>query len=182
MKITVYLGSSFGNDKCYGEACRKLGTWIGSNGYTLVYGGAAVGTMGILADSVLETGGKVTGIMPRFMINGKKNHTHLNTFIVTEDMSERKKKMMELGDAFIAMPGGPGTLEEIPEVISASRLHLIDKPVFLLNLNHYYDPLKKQMDHMHQAGFLNEDECRDVYFESTLEDIENRLQTLWKEK
>lgn len=154
MNITVYLGSSYGNDNSYADACHDLGTWIGKNGHTLVYGGAAVGTMGILADAVIDNGGKVIGIMPRFMINGKKNHTHLSEFIVTEDMSERKKKMMQMGDAFIAMPGGPGTLEEISEVISASRLHLIDKPVFLLNLNHYYDSLKKQFDVMRKAGFL----------------------------
>ena len=126
MNITVYLGASVGNDPAFLPAVRQLGTWIGSNGHALVYGGSKSGLMGALADSVLDAGGRVTGVEPSFFIEAEFQHDGIDDLIVTSDMAERKAKMIELGDAFVAFPGGTGTLEEIAEV-KALLEHMIDK-------------------------------------------------------
>ena len=115
MNITVYLGASNGNDQNLILAARKLGKWIGENGHTLVYGGSKCGLMGELAESVLKAKGKVIGVEPQFFIDAGFDYPKITQLIVTQDMSERKTKMIELGDAFIAFPGGTGTLEEITE-------------------------------------------------------------------
>lgn len=175
MKITVFLGSSTGNSPVYEKAAEELGTWIGQNGHTLVYGGASVGLMGILADAVLSHNGKVIGIMPEFMIDGHKNHASLTEFRVAKDMAERKKMLLDEGDAFIAMPGGPGTLEEISDAISSLRLRLFDKPCLLYNLNHYYDPLKKMFKQMISSGFVQKEEISRVYFPTDLNEINDCL-------
>ena len=111
MNITVYLGAFEGNDPALAEAVRELGTWIGRSGNALVYGGSKSGLMGVIADSVLEAGGEVTGVEPQFFIDEEVQHEGLTKLIITKDMAERKAKMIELGDAFIAFPGGTGTLE-----------------------------------------------------------------------
>lgn len=174
----MFLGSSKGNNPMYETAAQELGAWIGDHGHTLVYGGASVGLMGTLADAVLSHHGKVIGVMPRFMIDGHKNHPSLTEFRITEDMAERKKELLAEGDAFIAMPGGPGTLEEISDAVSSLRLRLFDKPCLLYNLNHYYDPLKEQFDRMTEAGFVQKEEIEKVGFPETLEEIENSLMNL----
>ena len=110
MNITVYLGANEGNDPLLRKAVEELGAWIGSSGNALVYGGSKSGLMGAIADSVLRSGGEVTGVAPRFFIENEFQHEGLTRLIVTEDMSERKKKMIELGDAFIAFPGGTGEI------------------------------------------------------------------------
>ena len=112
MNITVYLGASEGNDPALKTAVRELGAWIGGSGHALVYGGSKCGLMGELAESVLRSGGEVTGVEPQFFIDAGFEYDVITRLIVTEDMSERKAKMIELGDAFIAFPGGTGTLEE----------------------------------------------------------------------
>ena len=112
MNITVYLGASEGVDPALKTAARELGAWIGKSGHALVYGGSKCGLMGELAESVLEAGGEVTGVEPRFFIDEGFAYDAITRLIVTRDMSERKAKMIELGDAFIAFPGGTGTLEE----------------------------------------------------------------------
>ena len=113
MKITVYLGASEGNDPALKTAVQELGRWIGQSGNALVYGGSRSGLMGLLADSVLAAGGQVTGVEPRFFVEQELQHNGLTELIVTENMAQRKAKMIELGDAFVAFPGGTGTLEEI---------------------------------------------------------------------
>ena len=175
MKITVFLGSSCGNDPVYEQAAESLGKWIGASGHTLVYGGASVGLMGKLADAVLSQHGKVIGIMPEFMVDGHKNHESLTEFHVTKDMAERKKILLEEGDACVAMPGGPGTLEEISDAISSVRLGLIHEPCLLYNLNHYYDPLKKLLENMIDNGFVQKEELADVFFPENLQEIEQIL-------
>ena len=119
MHITVYLGASRGNDPALERAVRELGRWIGTSGNALVYGGSKTGLMGCLARSVLEAGGQVTGVEPQFFIDAGFLHDGLTELIVTKTMSERKAKMIELGEAFIAFPGGTGTLEEISEIMWA---------------------------------------------------------------
>jgi len=122
MNITVYLGASLGTDPALPQAVQQLGRWIGESGNALVYGGSKSGLMGILADSVLAAGGRVTGVEPKCFLDAELQHEGLTELIVTEDMPARKTKMIELGDAFIAFPGGTGTLEEITEVISKLSL------------------------------------------------------------
>ena len=118
MKLTVYLGANEGKDPALGQAVQELGRWIGESGHALVYGGSDNGLMGLLARSVLAAGGEVTGVEPQFFIDAGYQLEGLTRLIVTKDMAERKAKMIELGDAFLAFPGGTGTLEEITEVMS----------------------------------------------------------------
>ena len=113
MNITVYLGANEGNATHLKKEVKELGKWIGESGNSLVYGGSKSGLMGILADSVLLAGGRVTGVEPVFFVESEYQHEGIHELIVTKDMPERKAKMIELGDAFIAFPGGTGTLEEI---------------------------------------------------------------------
>ena len=114
MNITVYLGSSEGKDETLKTAVRALGTWIGESGNALVYGGSKSGLMGDLAESVLQAGGEVTGVEPQFFIDAGYEYDAITRLYVTETMAERKTKMIELGDAFIAFPGGVGTLGSFP--------------------------------------------------------------------
>ena len=171
MNITVYLGANEGNDPSLKEAARALGTWIGHAGHALVYGGSKCGLMGVLAQSVLKAGGKVTGVEPQFFIDAGFEYDDITELIITKDMTERKTKMIELGGAFIAFPGGTGTLEEIAEVMSKVSLGHLDKPCILYDLNGYYDGLKTQLRHMIELGLSSEDRLRGMYFAESLEDI-----------
>ena len=171
MNITVYLGASEGNDPCLRKSVEELGTWIGSSGNALVYGGSKSGLMGVIADSVLKAGGEVTGVEPQFFIESEIQHDGLTRLIVTRDMSERKNKMIELGDAFIAFPGGTGTLEEITEVMSKVSLKHLNAPCILYNLNGYYDGLKALLAHMIEKELSSKERQEGIYFAENLEDI-----------
>ena len=171
MNITVYLGASVGNDPAFLSAVQELGNWIGSNGYALVYGGSKSGLMGALADSVLEAGGHVTGVEPSFFIEAEFQHDGIDDLIVTSDMAERKAKMIELGDAFIAFPGGTGTLEEIAEVMSKLALNHLDAPCIFYNLNGYYDHMKALLDHMIEMELSTKERQKKIYFADTLEEV-----------
>lgn len=171
MNITVYLGASEGNDPSLKEAVRALGTWIGSAGHTLVYGGSKCGLMGELAESVLLAKGKVIGVEPRFFIDAGFEYNAITELIVTKDMSDRKAKMIELGDAFIAFPGGTGTLEEMAEVMSKVSLGHLAKPCILYNLNGYYNGLREQLSHMIDVGLSSRERQRGIRFAESLEDI-----------
>ena len=164
MNITVYLGANEGNDPTLRKAVEELGAWIGTSGNALIYGGSKSGLMGALADSVLSAGGKVTGVEPQFFIENEFQHKGLTKLIITKDMSERKNKMIELGDFFLALPGGVGTLEEISEMMSRSRLGLSTEPVALLNTTGFYDPLKKMLQTMSDEGFLWPEEKEQIHF------------------
>lgn len=177
MNIAVYLGSNRGNDECFAEMTAQLGDWIAQNHHTLVYGGARLGLMNVLAEHVLTNGGRVIGVMPAFMIEHERQRSDLTQLIITEDMPSRKKKMMELAEAYIAMPGGPGTMEEISEVISSSRLGLLqDRPCMCLNINGYYDVLAKMLDQMKVSGFVEEKELQHVYFPKSVEEAARIIQ------
>ncbi len=143
MNITVYLGANKGIDDTFSIAVRELGKWIGANGHTLIYGGSKTGLMGELAESVLMEGGRVTGVEPQFFVEAEVQYDEITELIVTKDMTERKTKMIELGDAFIAFPGGTGTLEEITEVMSKLSLNQLSAPCIFYNLNGYYDSIKE---------------------------------------
>ena len=175
MNITVYLGANEGNDPRLWKSVEELGTWIGSSGNALVYGGSKSGLMGAIADSVLQAGGKVTGIEPQFFIEKELQHDGLTRLIVTKDMAERKAKMIELGDAFIAFPGGTGTLEEIAEVMSKVSLKHLDAPCILYNLNGYYDDLKALLTKMIDKGLSSKERQEGIYFAENLDEIKQIL-------
>lgn len=175
MNITVYLGANEGNDPSLRKAVAELGTWIGTSGNALVYGGSKSGLMGAIADSVLEAGGEVTGVEPQFFVREDRQHSGLTRLIVTEDMTRRKTKMIELGDAFIAFPGGTGTLEEIAEVMSKVSMKHLDAPCILYNLDGYYDGLKALLCRMIEKGLSSETRQEGIFFAENLEDIKKIL-------
>ena len=176
MHITVYLGANEGNDPALGQAVQALGQWIGRNGNTLVYGGSKTGLMGRLAKSALEAGGEVIGVEPQFFMDEGVQYEGLTELIVTRDMTVRKEKMIALGDAFIAVPGGTGTLEEITEVMSKVSLKQLDAPCILYNLNGYYDDLKALLRHMIEKGLSSEDRQQGIYFAEDLAQIRKILE------
>ena len=175
MKITVYLGASEGNDPALKTAVQELGRWIGQSGNALVYGGSRSGLMGLLADSVLAAGGQVTGVEPRFFVEQELQHNGLTELIVTENMAQRKAKMIELGDAFIAFPGGTGTLEEISEVMSQVSLGQLDAPCILYDLNGYYDELRALLRRMIDTGLSSPERQQGIYFAGSLMQIADIL-------
>lgn len=176
MHITVYLGANEGNDPALGQAVQALGQWIGRNGNTLVYGGSKTGLMGRLAKSALEAGGEVIGVEPQFFMDEGVQYEGLTELIVTRDMTARKEKMIALGDAFIAVPGGTGTLEEITEVMSKVSLKQLDAPCILYNLNGYYNDLKALLQHMIEKGLSSEDRQQGIYFAEDLAQIRKILE------
>ena len=170
MKITVFCGANNGRNEAYKENAMELGKWIATNNHTLVYGGGKVGLMGIIADTVLEKNSEVIGIMPQFLVDREISHTGITEFIIVDDMSERKTKLVDLGDVFIALPGGPGTLEEISQVISWVRVGKKDAPCILMNINGFYDFLEQYFDKMVEEGFLTkEDRERTLFTDSIAE-------------
>ena len=175
MNITVYLGALEGNDSALRSAVRELGEWIGQNGHALVYGGSKTGLMGELADSVLRTGGRVTGVEPQLFMDRNAQHDGLTELIVTRDMTERKAKMIELGDAFLAFPGGTGTLEEIAEIMSKVSLGQLDAPCILYNLDGYYNSLRALLDHMIEKGLSTPERQAGIRFARDLGEIRQIL-------
>ena len=171
MNITVYLGANAGNDPALRDAVRALGRWIGESGNALVYGGSKNGLMGALAESVLAAGGRATGVEPQVFVDQGFLYDELTELIVTRDFPERKAKMLELGDAFIAFPGGTGTLEEIAEVMSAVSLGHLSAPCILYNLDGYYNDLKALLGHMIDKGLSSPRRQQGIYFADDLREI-----------
>lgn len=171
MNITVYLGAKEGNDPALKRAVQELGQWIGQSGNALVYGGSRSGLMGLLAESVLTAGGEVTGVEPQFFMEQELQYDGLTELIVTRDMAERKAKMIELGDAFIAFPGGTGTLEEIAEVMSRVSLKQLSAPCILYDLDGYYDSLKALLHEMVCKGLSTPERQKGIFFAKDLEEI-----------
>ena len=169
--ICVFCGSSIGNDEQYQNQARALGEAMVQANMNLVYGGGNIGLMGVIANTVLNLGGTVTGVLPHFLNRKEVGHVALSKLILVESMHERKQKMSELSDAFIAMPGGFGTLEEIAEMLTWSQLGLSNKPLAFYNINGFYDPLILQFDKMVEDGFLKP-QNRDI---SIFEQDTNRL-------
>lgn len=176
MNITVYLGALEGSDPRLTEAVEELGAWIGENGHTLIYGGSKAGLMGKLAESVLRAGGRAIGVEPQFFVDAELQCDELTELIVTRDMTERKAKMIELGDAFIAFPGGTGTLEEIAEVMSKVSLKHLAAPCVLYDLDGYYSGLKAQLARMIELGLSSPERQAGIFFAEDLREIEKILQ------
>ncbi|MFS0783902.1 TIGR00730 family Rossman fold protein [Bacillus sp. 1P06AnD] len=152
--IAVFCGSRDGASPVYRERAAVFGKELARRGITLVYGGSSMGTMGVLANTVLEHGGKAIGVMPNMLADRELAHHHLTELYIVSSMHERKAKMAELADAFVAMPGGPGTLDEFFEVFTWNQIGIHHKPVGIYNVNHYYTPLMSVFDHMAKEQFL----------------------------
>lgn len=155
-RICVFAGSNLGANPKYKLHAQKLGEEIARRGLELVYGGSRVGLMGEVANKVLELGGKVIGVMPTGLFRGELVHTGLSQLIEVKDMHERKAMMSELSDAYIALPGGYGTFEELFEVVSWAQLGIHRKPIGLLNIERYYVPLLDMIEHAVKAGFVQD--------------------------
>jgi hypothetical protein len=173
--VTVYCGSSPGADPAYAEATRTLAKLLASSGIRVVYGGAKLGLMGILADTAMEAGGEVIGVMPQALIDHEIGHRGLSELRVVASMHERKAMMAELADAFIALPGGIGTLEELIEVYTWSQLGLHDKPIGALDVNGFYGPLATLLDVAVEQRFLRAKHREVLIFDADPETLMQRL-------
>ncbi len=154
MRVCVFCGSSFGKNPLYKTAARTLGAALARKGLGLVYGGASVGLMGIVADAALAEGGEVIGVIPEALSDLELSHKGLSELHLTSSMHERKAMMADLSDAFIALPGGIGTLEETFEILTWSQLGIHSKPVGLMNVENYFDGLQQFLDHTVTEGFV----------------------------
>lgn len=177
--VTVYLGSSSGNKPCFVEAAFALGKGLAEMGISVIYGGACVGTMKALADGVISAGGFITGVFPKGFKGKKENSSRgievlshdVSEMVEVSDLGERKKVMEEMGECCIALPGSYGTFDELFEYVVNRQLGLHSKPVFILNLNGYYDPLVKMIDNMVENGFIREYDRELVKFCSDVREI-----------
>ena len=178
MNITVYCGAAEGNDPEFIARARELGAWMAEKGHRLIYGAGNSGMMGAVSDALIEGGGEAIGVTPQFFVLAEETRTDLTEVVIADDMSTRRNWMIEHGDAFIALPGGMGTLDEISEVMTYKRLGLlgkINKPVMLYNVNGYYDRFFAFLDDM-----LAQDFCRQLDYDNVIEvtciaDIEREL-------
>ncbi|MGB9398878.1 MAG: TIGR00730 family Rossman fold protein [Pseudolabrys sp.] len=175
-KICVYCGSGPGIDPAFVESARAFGAILAKNGVGLVFGGGSVGMMGAIAKSVLDHGGKVTGIIPEFLVAREHAMRGADNLIVTRDMHERKRKMFEMADAFVAMPGGIGTLEEVVEQMTWVQLGRHRKPILLANIKRFWEPLCALIDHMKNLEFIRADLNFDLLAADAVEDILPKLQ------
>ncbi|MEQ8925138.1 MAG: TIGR00730 family Rossman fold protein [Fulvivirga sp.] len=174
--ICVFCGSSCGNSAVYEKAAIELGELLVLKGYKLIYGGGNVGLMGIIADTVLAKGGEVTGVIPGFLQQREVGHTGLTEMVVVESMHQRKMKMAELAHAFVAMPGGFGTLEELAEITTWVQLNLMDKPIGVLNINGYYDQLKGFIEKMKEEGFISKQNMSLIQFNTNVAQLIKELE------
>lgn len=175
MNITVYCGSMSGNDPAYAQAAAELGTWIGENGHCLVYGGGGVGLMGVLSDAVLSSGGRVHGVMPSFLVEREASRSGIDELEIVDTMSERKSRMIALGDAFVALPGGPGTVEEISEVISLAKLGRVVAPAVLFNVNGFYNDLAAAYDTQVSCGFATPEQRARLFVVASVPELSELL-------
>ncbi|MCX2492286.1 TIGR00730 family Rossman fold protein [Pedobacter sp. PF22-3] len=173
--VCVYCGSNFNGDAKLRDAIKQLAETLVKQQIRLVYGGGSVGVMGLLANDVLELGGLVTGVIPQFLMDKEVGHQNLTEMIVTENMHQRKQKMADLSDGFVILPGGFGTLEEFFEVLTWLQLGLHNKPIGVLNVGGFYDPLFAQMDMMVQSKFLKPANRDLVFNEASAETLINKM-------
>lgn len=171
--LCVYCGSNAGARPAYAQAARALGTRIGREGMALVYGGGNVGLMGIVAEAALAAGGEVVGVIPQQLVDWEVAHRGVTRLEVVDSMHARKQRMFELGDGFIALPGGFGTLDEMFEMLTWRQLGLGHKPCAFLDVDGFWEPLGAMLDRMVAERFLHEDQRRDLWHG---EDIDALLQ------
>ncbi len=175
--ICVYCGASSGHAPVHAAAARLLGTALASQQITLVYGGGRVGLMGIVADAVMNAGGNVIGVIPQALMDTEVGHQHISQLLIVKDMHERKALMAEHADAFIALPGGLGTLEELFETLTWAQLGFHEKPIGLLNVNGFYDGLVDFLAHQVREGFVREEHARLLFNEHDASALIEQLQS-----
>lgn len=172
--IVVYCGSHFGNDPAFAAFAGELGEALGKGGFHLVYGGGTVGLMGILADAAMAAGGQVTGVIPEVFIAKEQAHRGITELLEVPDMMTRKQKMISLGDAFIVLPGGMGSMEELCD--TANYCHIYKKkgerpPILVVNLDGLYDPFRSQLTSWEEAGFIEKGDWDNIRFVDSLEEV-----------
>jgi uncharacterized protein (TIGR00730 family) len=171
--LCVFCGSSKGNHSSYTEMASKLGEMMAKNNIGLVYGGATIGVMGAVADSVLKNGGSVIGVIPEHLVNYEIAHKNLTELHIVSDMHSRKKLMYEKSDYFLTLPGGMGTLDEMFEILTWAQLKLHHKPCFIFNFNGFYDSLLVHLKRIHEEGFMNKAHLDLLTEVKSLEEIAN---------
>ncbi len=169
MNICVYCGSSNGNNSNILKKSQAFGRLLAERGHNLVYGGSSLGIMGTIADSVMLNGGEVIGVIPENLFSKEVAHTGITRLITVKDMHQRKSHMAELSDAFVAFPGGFGTMEELFEIITWNQIGLINKPVTIMNIDGFYDHLITMIDHSVDVGFIKDKNRQIVQVAETLE-------------
>lgn len=173
--VGVFCGANTGINPVYSEASAQLGALMGEQGIKLVYGGGNVGLMGVIADAVLNSGGTGIGVIPQSLVDREVAHKGLQELIVVQTMHERKAIMAARSDAFVAMPGGFGTLDEICEIITWNQLGIIKKPVAFYNINGYWDKFFEMIDHTVSDGFVKADQRENLIVESDAEVLLKKL-------
>ncbi|QQE78102.1 TIGR00730 family Rossman fold protein [Alicyclobacillus sp. SO9] len=174
--VCVFAGSSRGNSREFADAARTLGQVIAKSNIGVVYGGSKTGLMGEVANAVLEQGGEVTGVMPIGLFDGEIVHTNLTRLIEVHDMHERKAMMGNLSDAYVALPGGYGTFEELFEVISWGQLGIHNKPIGILNVADYFTPFLKMIQHAEVSGFVHSSHRDLIVSDSNPESLLQKLE------
>jgi uncharacterized protein (TIGR00730 family) len=169
--VCVYCASGPGTNPAFVDSARRLGRILAENQIRLVYGGGSVGLMGALAESVLDHGGEVTGVIPDFLVNREHMLQRSQERIITRDMHERKRIMFERADAFVALPGGVGTLEELVEQITWAQLGRHKKPILIANIDGFWDPLCALLDHMKKLEFIRQGLPVDLLVTERIEDV-----------
>jgi len=173
--ICVYCASGPGTNPAFVATARRFGQTLAENRIRLVYGGGSIGLMGALAESALDHGGQVTGIIPDFLVNREHMSERVQEHIITRDMHERKRIMFERADAFVALPGGVGTLEELVEQLTWAQLGRHKKPILIANVERFWDPLLVLLDHMRKVEFIREGLTVDLLVAERVEDILPKL-------
>ena len=174
--VAVYCGSRLGNNKVYEQAARELGNALANNGMGLVYGGASIGLMGAVADGVIDEGAQAVGVIPTFMLKHEIAHEGLTRLHLTDTMHTRKTVMAEYADAFITLPGGLGTLEEIMEIATWRQLYQHEKPMIILNINGFYDGLIEHLKYTAKQGFMKQEDLDRLVICNTVAEAIDLLQ------
>lgn len=177
--ITVFCASSRGKNEKYAETARAVGKMLVDHDITLIYGGGRAGLMGVLADTVIQLGGKAIGVIPRFLATAEIAHKGLTDLIMVDSMHQRKLKMSELCEGVIALPGGFGTLEELTEMLTWSQLRLHSKPIGILNVDGYYDHLQSLFDHMVREALLKPENRELALFDATPEGLLEKMNNFY---
>jgi uncharacterized protein (TIGR00730 family) len=175
-RLCIFCGSSHGGNPAYAEAAKNLGGELARSGIALVYGGGNVGLMGVIADAVLAGGGEVIGVIPEALMAKELGHRGIQDLRVVKTMHERKALMAELSDGFIAMPGGIGTFEEFFEIVTWAQLGFHSKPCALLNVNGFYDPLLRLVDHAIEERFIKASQRQILIVESETNALLHRME------
>ena len=170
-RVCVFCGSQYGSDPTYRRVAARLGEMLGAAGVTIIYGGGHVGLMGAVADAAIAAGGEVIGLIPTRLLEREVGHRAITRLITTKDMFERKRQMIDRAEAFVILPGGLGTLDELLEVITLRQLGYHDKPIVVLNLGGYWDPLLGLVQRVIAEGFAASDAARLFDLVDTVEDV-----------